>query len=111
VGNVPLPLTEEVKRYNSDRFHRIDFDRSIYNYKYQLDGDHRMYRLMINDPQERILIGTFSDYDELTFASKKELQLYTPEEGNATISITLSSVEFDVPKQIKFEIPSHYTTF
>lgn len=111
VGNVPVPAADEVNRYDTDRFHRIDFDRSIYNYKYQLDGSYRIHRIMVNDPQDRILIGTFSDYDEVNFASNKELQLYTPEEGNATISITLSSVEFDVPKQIKFEIPSHYTTF
>ncbi len=108
IGEFPIPDQKDVLKFNSDKFHEIEFYKDAIHYSYQIKADYSIHALMIEDDQGRKMKALMSDYNENGFSTRKELMIFTPEDGNATISIKLTGVNFDVPKNIYFEIPDHY---
>ncbi|MFT6808047.1 MAG: hypothetical protein ACJA01_001270 [Saprospiraceae bacterium] len=108
VGNVNVPEQENIQKFETGTHHLIDFSKDTKKYSYQINEDFSIYRILLLDELERLLHATFTNHDEAGFAESRELLINTAEEGEFKIGIDLSSVQFDVPKRIKFEIPSHY---
>ncbi|MEL6124029.1 MAG: DUF4292 domain-containing protein [Bacteroidota bacterium] len=108
VGQFPIPAAAEVDTFRSAEYHIVNYRRGSIEYTYELDDKKLLRAVSIRDESGRNARAVLSDYDEDGFAAKKELFVDTPETGKSRISIKLSSVVFDVPKKIAFEIPSHY---
>ncbi len=111
VGNIDIPQQNQVRKYETDVYRKLDVEDQGLRYQYQITAEQRIYRMMITDTIERMLVVTYSDYNDDNFAVSREVVIRTPEEGESVFSLTLSKIEFDVPKVIKFEIPDHYTTY
>lgn len=109
IGNYPIPSLEEVERFSSRIYHEISFILHGERYEYLVNEDFSIFRASIRDRYGRIVRATFTDYDEHKFATKKDFEIEMPGEALTKISIHLSSIEFNVPKEIRFEIPNHYT--
>jgi len=109
VGNYPIPDMNEVERFVSRDYHEIDFILNGEKYQYLVNEDFSIFRASILDRFGRTVRATFTDYDEHNFATKKYFEIELPGEGLSKISMQLSSIEFNVPKEIRFEIPDHYT--
>ena len=108
VGNFSIPLAQDVQNFETNTHHLIDFTKDHKKYSYQINEGSSLFRMLLLDENKRSLHATFTDYDDTGFAKFRELIVNTPEEGELKVGIDLSSVQFDVPKRIKFEIPSHY---
>ena len=109
IGNFPVPKREEVLRYFSDEYYHITFYHNSDHYEYLVNEDYSIFRVLIKDTFGREITVRLTDYGDGQFATHKELAINIPNEGYSRISMKLSSVEFNVPKAIKFEIPAHYT--
>ena len=108
VGNVPIPKTEELMTYQSTEHYQLSFEYNERIYKYLINENLTLHKASIKDQYERTVVIHFNDYDAKLFAKRKDIEIITPEEGVSKISIKFSSVTFDVPKAIKFDIPTHY---
>jgi len=108
VGNLAIPEAEDIQGFDTDIYHKIDFTKNTKRYSYQVNEDFSLFRILLLDELDRSLHATFTDYNDQGFGESRELLIETPEEGAFKVGIDLSSVQFDVPKTIKFEIPSHY---
>ena len=108
VGNVAVPEAATIQNFETDTHHLIEFSKDEKKYSFQINEDFSIYRILLLDELKRSLHATFTNHNEAGFAESRELLINTPEEGEFKIGIDLSSVKFDVPKRIKFEIPSHY---
>ena len=57
-----------------------------------------------------IEMGDYKTLEEFpNFSYFRSLNLSSPETGNVAIELSLSKLEINVPKTIRFEIPEHYT--
>jgi len=108
VGNLPIPTIADLTIFQSDQYYHLGFVYDDNQYKYLLNEDLTLHKASIKDSFERSVIVSFDDYDDQLFAKRKDIEIITPEEGQSKISIKFSSVTFDVPKKIKFDIPTHY---
>ena len=108
VGNFVVPESSQILDYKTGEYYDLAFYSGVDYYEYRVNGDFSMSRVLIRDAYDREMIISLSDYGTDNFAYRKELEIKLPGEGASIISLKLSSVEFDVPKTIKFEIPDHY---
>lgn len=108
VGNVPIPKTEELMTYQSSDHYQLSFEYNLRSYKYLVNDNLTIHKASIKDQYDRTVVVHFDDYNEQLFAKRKDIEIITPEEGVSKISIKFTSVTFDVPKAIKFDIPTHY---
>ncbi len=108
VGNLPIPTIADLTIFQSDQYYHLGFVYDDNQYKYLLNEDLTLHKASIKDSFERSVIVSFDDYDDQLFAKRKDIEIITPEEGQSKISIKFSNVTFDVPKKIKFDIPTHY---
>lgn len=108
IGNFPIPNSEEDITYNVGPYHEIQFRQGGDEFTYWINEDLSIFRVQIKDVFGRQIRATFSEYNDDRFATKKEFEIYSPEEGKSTITIKLTNVEFNVPREIKFDIPDHY---
>ncbi len=108
VGNVPIPASEDLMTFQSGQHYQLAFEYDERSYKYLVNENLTLHRASIKDQYNRTVVIHFDDYDEQFFAKRKDIEIITPEEGASKISIKFSSVTFDVPKTIKFDIPAHY---
>ncbi len=82
---------------------------------YWIDSDSfRLQRMSFNDTDsERKVEVSFEDYgqrkEDEKFSYLRNLKLESRETGEMSIGIRFSEVEFNVPKNIRFEIPDRYT--
>ncbi len=77
-------------------------------------GSYRLQRMSFNDnDSERKVEVSFEDYgqgkEDEKFSYLRNLKLDSRETGQMSIGIRFSEVEFNVPKNIRFEIPHRYT--
>ncbi len=109
VGNFHIPEANNVQHYElADRYH-IVFNLNADRYEYLINEDFSIFRMIIRDTFGREITVTQTEYGEEHIATHKELLIDIPGEGRSKISMKLSNIEFEVIKDIKFEIPAHYT--
>lgn len=74
---------------------------------YQLAG------LMLKDEQQQKVDIEFKEYEKTEdgrqFSFLRDILISSPKRGNASTSINYTKVEFDVEKQMSFDVPSGYT--
>ena len=109
VGNLRIPSSEEILHYEAADYYHLVFQTNGDHYEYLLKDDYRIFKVKIKDTAGREFTSTFRDYGEEQIASRKDVSIHIPGEGLSTFSMKFSSIEIDVPKKIKFEIPDHYT--
>lgn len=107
-GRFPLPDAGDILDYRIDEQYLLRFKRQGIEYEYSVAPDFTITEIRIKDGSDRNVLIKLSNYDESGFSSRKEMIIFTPEEGESKMSIKLSNVEFDKPKSIKFEVPKHY---
>lgn len=82
---------------------------------YQLRGeDYELKALQFVDNRDKKEVEfSFDDYQTLDNGQKysyfRNIKLMSEQTGNVDMSIQLSKLELDVPKTIRFEVPSRYT--
>ncbi len=108
VGNYPIPRKDSVNRYRSEYFHELAFRDGLKKYEYQLDGSFFLAQLALRDNTGRQIIGKMEDYNGERIATTKAFEVVMSDGTSGTITFNLSNIEFDVPKTIPFEVPSHY---
>ncbi len=108
VDNLYIPSQEEVRKFETKKMHFIDYYLNGDYYQYAIDGHYNVREMLMRDSLNRSLLITFGDFDEGGFARSKSIKVALPDESISYVSLNFSDVEFDVPKKIKFEVPSHY---
>ncbi len=109
IGNFPIPEKQSVTSFGSRQFHHIIFQDDMDSYEYLVKEDFNIYRIIIRDTFGRQISGTFTDYNADNFATKKDFDIDVPDEGRSSISLKLSDIELNIPKEVRFEVPDHYT--
>jgi len=116
VGNVLIPESANMRSRRIGNEYELLSSYDNYTVKYMVDA----VSLILNehsiiDEYAREVLINFDDYkaaDKGRHYSYKR-QYYAPIDlnDNASADISISDVEFNVPKSTKFNIPSHYETF
>ncbi len=109
VGNYPVAQENEVERFKTKKTHQLYFSSGQNQYEFSVDGRYQLRDFIIRDIYNRQVIGSYGDYQNDGFAHDKSLELIMEDGTRGSVTLNLSSVEFDIPKSIKFEVPSHYT--
>lgn len=107
-GNMPLPTADEVNAFETKDYHQLRFNQGSQYYDYQIDGDLHLLNFSWKDGGMRLVSGALDKYDETHFAQDKTIHAVLEDGTRGELSLSLYDVEFDVPKKIKFEVPSHY---
>ena len=106
-----LGLMSEVEKDGYHLFGRNDEMES----HYRIGGDgFRLRSMHFNDfRNHRDLLLNLEEYAQITenqnFSYLRNLELDSRETGKLSIAIRFSDVEFNVPKQIRFDVPERYT--
>ncbi len=108
VGNYPVPTAGQVKDYKAKKLYMMSFSENANDYIYQVDGAYQLRDFTIVDAYGRQVQGSYSDYGSDGYAYRKNFDVQIDSTANGGISIDLMDVEFDVPKKISFDVPSHY---
>lgn len=109
IGNVPIPDVSQIRRFETKEYHQIEFNSEGISYKYFINEDFSIYKIVIKDNFGRTMLVEMQDYNETMFATKKEIELVIPGEQTSKVSMKLSKVQFGKRKKIRFEVPDHYT--
>ena len=102
LGNLPTPSRTDIKDFSISNFYKLSFEINGDYYQYLIKQDYSIFRALIKDRFGRTILATFSEYDDQKFSTKKEFNIDSPEAGETTFVIKLSSIEFDVPKKNHF---------
>lgn len=115
-GNIYLPDTEEVDITQTHEIAEIRFSSKGWNITYQLDKNnlHLMTASLRHASQAEITMK-FADYKNLpsgeNLAYYREINMRSPEGETAEMRLDFSEIEVNVPKELKFVVPSHYSEF
>jgi hypothetical protein len=77
------------------------------------EGDFRLQKVELKELRQQINVScAFKGWAEpgaKAFASRlREWDFYSPTDGAASLSLRFEDVEFNQPREVKFEIPAHY---
>ncbi len=77
------------------------------------EGDYRLQKVELTELRQQINVScVFKAWQEpgaKAFSSRlREWDFYSPTEGAASLSLRFEEVEFNQPREVKFEIPAHY---
>ena len=108
VGNFLIPPEQDIDRFESNTYHELQFNDKDKKYEYLLRDDFGIHSILLQDTIGRLVEGVFDGYDENLYAREKKFFVKDENGQEATISFKFSSIEFDIPKKISFEIPKHY---
>jgi len=108
VGNVPIPEPEEIDLYQESSEYLLEFSDVQGRYRYKLDMDMNLSHIEINDMQGRTFAMSISEYDDGGFGRKRDIQITDVDSTSSHIAMKFSTVTFDEPRSIKFDIPEHY---
>ena len=105
-----MPLESDVK----DGYHRLSGSNGRTAADYRLAEDHFWLRqeIFLQPRDAQTMSVVFENYKKTDVAGwfpyLRTLEAYSPNTGDLRLSIELHDVEFNVPKQYRFEIPQHY---
>ncbi|MFZ1703804.1 MAG: DUF4292 domain-containing protein [Saprospiraceae bacterium] len=112
-GNIPLPETDLVSISQNEENVLIQFSTKDWRLAYVLDKNTLLLKnAEIRDRSDRILRIQWEDYKKsnngINVAYSRTI--FFPEEPGVTgvIKLDFTEIELDVPKELKFVIPSHY---
>jgi len=97
-----------------DGLHRLSGSDAHYGVDYRLEEGSFLLRheSFLQAKDQRSVVLDFDQYKKLPgaglFPYLRQVSAFSPETGQMQINLELSEVEINVPKPIRFEIPSHY---
>ncbi len=115
LGNpIFIPVESMDASVEMDRYQMMGSYQGVES-KYQLDG--RLYELLLmsftDDYDGKSVEFQYGDYqmneESQNYPYFRAIDVFSPQTGNVSMKMQLSKVEINVPKSIKFEIPSRYT--
>ncbi len=112
LGNVPYEKGRRMRYRMEEGSHfltQVTPDNLFF--EYEAGSDLKIRRVLVKDPMDRMVLSLLGNYAQ---AGNREFPFaieHFVEGGNQKVgmSIVYSSVEFDVEKNIPFEIPAHYS--
>lgn len=105
-----IQLESDIK----DGHHRLSGANGRFSTDYRLLGDTFWLgqEIFLQPRDARSISIKFENYKKTALAGwfpyLRTLEAYSPETGDLRLSIELNDVEFNVPKAIRFEIPTYY---
>lgn len=114
LGN-PVFFSKDLEVENEALNYHLMGESSNIKNDYWLNGvNYQLQRMDFFDKKEqRNLKNTLESYqllaDEQNFSYFRRLELQSQKTGQLSIELTFSKIEINVPKNIRFEIPSKYT--
>lgn len=105
-----MPLVSEIK----DGLHRLSGANGRHAADYRIEeGNYRLRQETFVQPQDaRTLSVSFEKHKKNEqlgwFPYLRTVEAYSPESGGVRLSIEFNEAEFNVPQNIRFEIPRHY---
>jgi len=115
LGNPFFLMTPDLEASAEAPQYHLFGQRGSMESHYWIDGkDYRLQRMALNDKgSERKVEVSYEDYgqakEDEKFSYLRNLKLESRETGQMSVGIRFSEVEFNVPKNIRFEIPDRYT--
>lgn len=113
-GNVTTTENVNFVERDSTKYH-ISADKDGIKYDYHVNPYNLLLeKFYVSDSERRGVIGKYGDYKEHEDGNLfSYLREYTFKEDDEVtyLAIDYSDIEIDVPKKIKFSIPSHYDEF
>lgn len=112
-GNVILPDSSQVKVTQDSVYYVMDAKVDDLLMKYYIHAyTLELERMTITDKANRQVTAYFSDYREVAGFGKvafdRRFNFPYESQGQANIELKFSEIEINVPKEIKFSIPSSY---
>lgn len=116
VGNCLIPDEANIKSRRIGEEYELYSSSDGYTVKYMLDpGSLKVNEHSIIDSYGREVLIDFSDYKKAgkhkNYSHKRTYYAPIDANENASADISISDVEFNVPKSTPFNIPSHYITY
>ncbi len=114
-GNPVLLPMQEIKVDRDEINYTLSGEYDDVKSSYQINGNSfELSEVKYTDAYtQNELLLSYSDYRETenqsNFSYFRTIQIENPAIGNMQLKIELSKVEFNVPKTIRFEVPSSYT--
>lgn len=115
LGN-PVFVTEENLTTDIDKMnYYLSAEDGTYNSQYWINGMSYLISQMIFEDKKNLrdVKLSFDDYKPLdnqqNFAHERMLAMNSSETGSISIDIKFTKIKINTDKEIKFEIPSHYT--
>lgn len=112
LGNVPYTEGRRPKyRMESGLHYLTQVSPENLFFEYEVDSEARLRRVLVKDQMDRKVTSSLGEYVNSEGRDVPFRIDHVVESNNETLgmSIDYSSVEFDVEKNIPFEIPPHYT--
>ena len=112
-GNVIIPEASDSKLSKDSIYYVIETKSGDLSIKYYLNGYNlELSKMEISDMKGRTASVQYSDYRAVgkhdQFSYQRVYRFPNPSGEYSTITMDLSDVEIDIPKEIIFSIPSHY---
>jgi hypothetical protein len=112
-GNVIIPEASDSKLSKDSIYYVIETKSGDLFLKYYLNGYNlELSKMEISDMMGRTASVLYSDYRAAgkhdQFSYQRVYRFPNPSGEYSTITMDLSDVEIDIPKEINFSIPSHY---
>lgn len=115
LGNPILIPVQKFESSISDGYYQLEGQYEHIDAQYLIEGqDYELASSYFVDHEDgKSIYFQFSDYraidNQREFSYFRNIDLTSPQTGLVEMALQLSKVEFDVPKTIRFEIPSRYT--
>lgn len=112
-GNIYLPETEEIDITQTNEVAEIRFSTKGWDITYQLDKKNlQLLTATLRDASQAVITMKFAQYKKLTsgenLAYYREINMRSPQGETAEMRLDFSEIEVNVPKELKFVVPSHY---
>jgi len=115
-GNVVIPVTKEVQLTQDEHTVTLQFLHDHWFVTYEID---KMTRQLISvnmkDMKGNIVAMKFGDYKYLesgeNIAHFRDIDITSSTGEKAKLTLDFSEIEVNVPKELKFVVPSHYSEF
>jgi hypothetical protein len=112
LGNIPYEKGKRSRhRIEEGNYYLSQQNSQKLFFEYVLGSDQKINRVFVRDLQERKVFSSLSDYQSSGERNIPHNIEHFIEDRNESVGMEIdySSVEFDVKKNVPFEIPSHYT--
>jgi len=111
-GNIPKPIESTLRYRHRVNRHYLYGSNDLYNLNYSFDEYLNLTAFSITDAQNRKLNVELKNKDEEKGIYLRRKLFFAYDEKNVGIlEMIFSNIEINVPKNIRFSIPSNYTEY
>ena len=111
-GNIPFPHEETVRYRAISGGHKLTGKNNLYQLEYSFNEGLDFTGFTLSDETGRTLNIEVKNKDEETgIYLNRKLSFPYDQENTGILDINLNNIEIDVPKQIRFSVPAHYSQY